>query len=192
MTKPLDKLAMCMGKFRPALLTLAEAMISPAFRGNVDASDLVQQTFLEAHHNANKLVGIGERPIFAWLCEALRHNFLDEIKHLTAQKNDIRRTLLCSEIDESFHHIEQFFAADDTSPSQFAERNEQILLMLAAIQELPSNQRKAIILRHLRGHSLKEVADELQLSEDAVGGLLRRGRQQLVERLEKVGHARVD
>ena len=63
--------------------------------------------------------------------------------------------------------------------------------MLAAIQELPSNQRKAIILRHLRGHSLKEVADELQLSEDAVGGLLRRGRQQLVERLEKAGHARV-
>ena len=38
---------------------------------------------------------------------------------------------------------------------------------------------------------LKEVADELQLSEDAVGGLLRRGRQQLVERLEKAGHARV-
>lgn len=177
-----------MGKFRPVLLTLAETMISPSLRGNFDASDLVQQTFFKAHRNADQLAAIGERPIFAWLRKALRHNFLDAVKHLKAQKNDIRRTRRCSEIGESFHHIEQFFAADEPSPSQFAQRNEQITLMLAAIQELPTNQRTAIILKHLRGHTLKEVAEALQLSEDAIAGLLHRGRQQLVQRLEIAGH----
>jgi len=177
-----------MGKFRPVLLTLAETMISPALRGNLEASDLVQQTLLEAYRCADQLAAIDERPIFAWLRKALEHNVLDAVKHLKAQKNDIRRTRRCSEIGQSFHLIEHLFAADDTSPSQFAQRNEQILSMLAAIQELPPNQRTAIILKHLRGHSLKEVADALQLSESATNGLLIRGRRQLVQRLEKAGH----
>jgi len=188
MNTPQTKLANSMGKFRPVLLTLAETMISPALRGNLEASDLVQQTLLEAHRNADQLAAIGERPIFAWLRKALRNNFLDAVKHLKAQKNDIRLTLRCSEIGESFHFIEQLFAADEPTPSQFAQRNEQVLLMLAAIQELPTNQRTVIILKHLRGLSLKEVAEALQLSEDAIAGLLHRGRQQLVQRLEKAGH----
>ncbi len=188
MIEPQSELANSMGKFRPILLTLAESMISPALRGNLEASDLVQQTFLEAHRNADQLAATGERPVFAWLRKALRHNFLDAVKHLKAQKNDSRRTLRCSEMAASFHPIEQFFAADGTSPSQFAQRNEQIALMLAAIQELPPNQGNAIILKHLLGHSLKEVACALQLSEDATAGLLHRGRQQLAQRLKKAGH----
>ena len=36
-------------RFRPVLVTIAEAMISPAYRGDIEASDLVQQTLLEAH-----------------------------------------------------------------------------------------------------------------------------------------------
>jgi hypothetical protein len=30
-------------RFRPVLVTLAEAMISPAYRGNIEASDLVDE-----------------------------------------------------------------------------------------------------------------------------------------------------
>ena len=188
MSEPQTKLANCMGKFRPVLLTLAETMISPALRGNLEASDLVQLTLLEAHRHADQLAAAGERPLLAWLHKALEHNFLDAVKHLKAQKNDIRRTLRCSEIGESYHVIEQLFAADDTSPSQFAQRKEQVVLMLAAIQELPPNSRTAIIMKHLRGHSLKEVADAMELTESATDLLLRSGRKQLVKLLEKVGH----
>ncbi len=41
----------CLNHFRPVLLTLAEAMISSTLRGDLEASDLVQQTLLEAHCN---------------------------------------------------------------------------------------------------------------------------------------------
>lgn len=33
---------------RPILITLAEAFLFPIYRGYLDASDLVQQTFMEA------------------------------------------------------------------------------------------------------------------------------------------------
>jgi RNA polymerase sigma-70 factor (ECF subfamily) len=84
--------------------------------------------------------------------------------------------------------LEQLFVAGDTSPSQIVQRNEQISLMLAAIQELPENQRTAIIMKHLRGHSLREVAELIGLSEPATAGLLHRGRLQLVRCMEKVNH----
>lgn len=175
-------------KFRPVLVTLAEALIAPVFRGTLEASDLVQQTLLEATTRAEDIVKQGDGPFFAWLRKVLRHNVLDAVKHATTQKNDVRRNVRVSALEESFVRIDQVLAADETSPSQVLERNEQIELMLAAMQDLPANQRTALMLKHLRGHSLQEVAEALELSESAVAGLLHRGRQQLARRLDESGH----
>ena len=61
------------------LLTLAEAMISPALRSDLEASDLVQQTLMEAHCNAEQLVLMNAAVVFSWLRSALQHNMLDAI-----------------------------------------------------------------------------------------------------------------
>ena len=55
-------------RFRPVLVTLAEAMISPSYRGNIEASDLVQQTLMEAHTHARLLETFDEGP-FSLGCE---------------------------------------------------------------------------------------------------------------------------
>lgn len=170
-------------RLRPVMLTLAEALLSPAYRVELEASDLVQQTLLEAHQQAHLLNSIDDGPFFAWLRTALQHNLLDAVKNLRTLKNDARRTVRASELEDSFVRLEQLFASDETSPSEVAQRNEQTAALLETIQCLPDNQRKAIILKHLRGHSLQEVAGILGLSEPAAAGLLHRGRKQLIERL---------
>ena len=185
------RLAQSLEKFRPVLVTLAEALIAPAFRGSLEASDIVQQTLLEAGtgtQEAESIIDQGDGAFFAWLRQALRNNVLDAVKHLTAQKNDVRRNVSVSVLEESFVRLDQVVAADDTSPSQVVQRNEQVEVMLAAMQDLPANQRMALVLKHLRGQSLQEVAEALGLSESAVAGLLHRGRQQLAKRLEAQGH----
>jgi RNA polymerase sigma-70 factor (ECF subfamily) len=167
-------------RFRPVLVTLAEAMISPSYRGNIEASDLVQQTLMEAHTHARLLETFDEGPFFAWLRKALQNNLLDAVKRLNTQKNDVSRRVRESELEESFARLEQLLVRDETSPSQLVQRNEQIAIMLSALQGLPDNQRMAVIMKHLRGHSLKEVAASLGLSESATAGVLHRGRQQLL------------
>lgn len=171
-------------RFRPILLSIAEAMISPTLRGHLEASDLVQQTFLEAHCNAEKLAGTESAPLFGWLRICLKNNLLDAVKHLKSQKNDLKRQMRISELAESFDRMEQLLVADQTSPSQIAERNEQILILLALLQEIPPDQKTAVIMKHLRGCSLKEIAEELNRSESATAGLLHRGRQNLVAAME--------
>lgn len=173
---------------RPMLLTLAEAMISSTLRGDLEASDLVQQTFLEAHCNAEQLAVMSQPAFFSWLRNALNHNVLDAVKHLKAQKNDIRRRVRASDLEASFIRLEQILIADDTTPSEVVQRNEQICRMLAAVQILPDNQRRAIILKHLNGRSLKEIAEALGLSEPAAAGVLHRGRQRLAECLQEDCH----
>lgn len=165
---------------RPILLSLAEALLSPAFRGHVDASDLVQQTLMEAHCNIDELRKLDEAPLLAWLHTALKHNVLDAIRHLRTAKKNVARNVRVGDLEDSFVRLEQLLVAHDTSPSQVLQRSEDISRMLAALQTLPYNQRMAIILKHLRGHTLKEVAELLEVSESAVAGLLHRGRQQLL------------
>ena len=171
--------------FRPVLLTLAEAMISSTLRGDLEASDLVQQTLLEAHCNAEKLALMSRDALFSWLRSALKHNVLDEVKHLMAQKNDIRRRVRASDLEASFIKLEQVLIADETSPSEVVQRNEQICIMLSALQTLPDNQRRAVMMKHLNGRSLKEIAEVLGLSEPATAGVLHRGRQRLAKCLEE-------
>lgn len=189
MTDSESNLAATLNQFRPMLLTLAEAMISPPLRRDLEASDLVQQTLLEAHCHAERLVHLNAAVVFSWLRSALQHNMQDAIRHLHAQKNDIRRRLPLSELERSWCRLEKIFVDENTSPSEVLQRNEQLHLMLSALQTLPDNQRTALILKHLKGRSLKEVAETLQLSESAAAGLLHRGRQRLAQYLEDEGHA---
>ncbi len=164
---------------RPILISLAEALLSPAFRGHIDASDLVQQTLMEAHCNIDQLRELANAPLLAWLHSALKHNLLDAIRHLRTAKKNFARNVREADLQNSFVRLEQLLVAHNTSPSQVLQRNEDISCMLAALQTLPTNQRMAVILKHLRGHTLKEVSEMLEVSEAAVAGLLHRGRQQL-------------
>jgi RNA polymerase sigma-70 factor (ECF subfamily) len=174
-------------RFRPILLSIAEAMISPALRGHLEASDLVQQTLLEAHCADAKLADAEGAPLFVWLQKSLKHNLLDAVKHLHTQKRDMSRQVRIADVAESFDRIEHLLIADQTSPSQIVERKEQVLWMLACLQELPADQKTAVIMKHLQACSLKEIAEALNRSESATGGLLDRGRKNLIDAMEGRG-----
>ncbi len=78
-------------RHRPILISIAEALLSPALRGHIDASDLVQQTLMEAHGNIDELIKLEDAPLLAWLRSALKHNVLDAIRHLRTAKKNIGR-----------------------------------------------------------------------------------------------------
>ena len=115
--------AKSLNHFRPIMLTLAEAMISSTLRGELEPSDLVQQTLLEAHCNAEQLANMSQPAFFSWLRNALNHNVLDVFKHLKAQKNDVRRRVRAADLEASFIRLEQILIANETSPGEVVQRN---------------------------------------------------------------------
>ena len=77
----------------------------------------------------------------------------------------------------------EWLAADQTSPSQAAERNEELLRLADALAALPEPQREVVVLKHLRGWELQRIAGHIGRTVPAVASLLRRGLEELRHRL---------
>jgi RNA polymerase sigma-70 factor (ECF subfamily) len=174
-------------RFRAYLDLLARLEVAPRLRDKVDLSGVVQQTLLEAHQ------GLLEHPrsqrspaeVAGWLRSILSHNLADVLRKMTARKRDFRKEWsLESALDQSASRVEQWLAAEQSSPSQQAIRQEELLKMAQSLATLPEAQRRAIELHHLQGRPLVEIALELCTTKSAVAGLLHRGLKALRKQLE--------
>ena len=169
-------------RFREFLSLLARLQLDPRLQGKVDLSGVVQQTLWEAHQAFDQLRGWDESRQGAWLRKALAHNLTDEVRKLrTAGRDMAREQPLEAAMECSSARLEAWLAADQTSPSQRAVRQEQLLRLAEALARLPIDQRTAVELHHLRGYAVAEVARQMGRSDGAVGALLVRGLKKLRE-----------
>lgn len=169
---------------RNYLRLLARMQLDGPLRDKLEASDLVQQTLLEAFARQEQFRGQTEGELLAWLRQILAHNLADALRALGRAKRDVKleRSLEAS-LEHSSMRMAGCLAADHSSPSERAVRNEELLRLAEALTELPEAQREALILHHLQGLSLAETAVRLGRTEPAVAGLLHRGLKKLRELL---------
>jgi RNA polymerase sigma-70 factor (ECF subfamily) len=171
-------------RFRSYLLLLARARLDPMIRSKVGASDVVQQTLLAAHRDFARFRGrtVGEQA--AWLRQILVRHLANALRDLCRDKRDVAREQpLQTAVDESASRLEVWLAAEQSSPSQQAERHERAVRLAEALAGLPDNQREAVVLRHWHDCSLAEIAERLGCTTAAVTGLLHRGLRNLRKQL---------
>ncbi|MGD9632689.1 MAG: sigma-70 family RNA polymerase sigma factor [Pirellulales bacterium] len=168
--------------FRPYLRMLARLQFDENLQAKLDESDIVQQTLLEAHRSLEHFRGQSDEELAGWLRQILVRNMADEIRKFRSGKRDLRlEASLQASLNASTVRLERFLACDDGTPSQIAMANEQMIALATALMSLPDDQRRAVELFHLQGHSAAEVAKRLDRTEVAVAGLLRRGLKRLRE-----------
>jgi RNA polymerase sigma-70 factor (ECF subfamily) len=167
-------------RFRSYLLLLAQVRLDPILKGKLDASDVVQQTLLEAHQDLRKFRGQTAEEQAAWLRQILARNLANAIRDLRRQKRDVtRERSLQVALDESASRLDNWLAAEQSSPSQQVQRLERAVRLAEALASLPDTQREAVILRHWHDRSLAEIGEQLQCTPAAVTGLLHRGLKNL-------------
>jgi RNA polymerase sigma-70 factor (ECF subfamily) len=171
-------------KFRDYLRLLARVQLDPRLRGKLDPSDVVQQTLLEAYQKREQFAGATEAEWLAWLRAALAHNLADALRAFGRARRDVARERpLAEAADESSRRLEAWLAAEQSSPSQRAERHERAVALAAALATLPDDNREALVLHYCEGLPLAEIARRLGRTPAAVAGLLKRGVKQLRARL---------
>ncbi len=136
-------------RFRSYLHLLARMHLDPLLQGKLDASDLVQQTFLQAFQARDQFRGQTDAERAAWLRQILARNLAHAVRDLRRARRDVAlEQSLDAALEQSSLRLENWLAAEQASPSAQAQCNEQMLLLTDALATLPEAQREAVVLHY--------------------------------------------
>jgi RNA polymerase sigma-70 factor (ECF subfamily) len=171
--------------YRNYLRLMARSLIHQPLQVQLDASDLVQETFLKAHREFRQFAGSGEPELVAWLRRILVRTLSNQARHhRTGGRDQRRQESLDVLLDRSSLAIQRQLADSIASPSALAVRREQSVLVVDALSRLPEDHREVFILRNVEQVPFDEIATRMGRSPNAVRKLWRRvmvGLKQVME-----------
>jgi RNA polymerase sigma-70 factor (ECF subfamily) len=162
-----------LGLYRNYLRLLARIHIDVNLQAKADPSDLVQETCLLAARDLPQFRGETEAQFVAWLKQILTNAAAAMVrKYKGTHARDLRRERqLDRQIDRASTALSRAVAAPSASPSRIASRREAAVLLADALTRLPQEYRDVLVLNHLEGFSLAEVAERMGRTLGAVRGL---------------------
>jgi RNA polymerase sigma-70 factor, ECF subfamily len=163
----------------------ARSQVETWLRRKVDASDLVQETMLEACRDFERFEGRTEQEWLAWLRKILAHNAADFVRRYrgTAKRAAGREIPFRDPVDSASPGIPEP-AAEQPTPSQEFLQLDAELRVTAALSELPPDYQEVILLRNFQRLAFQEVAERMDRSRPAVQMLWMRAIRKLQEAME--------
>ena len=174
-------------EMRAYLLEIARRDLGADLRSKLDASDIVQQSLLEAQPDLPDLGGTNDQELRSWLRQLVQHNLEDAGRHFRlARRRSVHR-------EESISPGNAFALVDSRqlTGSTMARRSESDRLLLAAIARLPELRRRIVLMRHRDGLHYCEIARRLDIAEPAARKHWSRAVVQLRELLGQDGESGV-
>lgn len=174
--------------YRQYLLLLSRLQIDRTLRVKLDASDVVQETFLEAHRDFATFRGLSVPEFVAWLRQILVRNLANQARRYRGTKGrDVRlEQRLNDGVGESSEHLSAYLASAMNTPSQIASQDEAAVLLSEALARLPPDYREVLILRNLEELTFPEVAERMGKTVDSVKKLWVRGLAQLRQQMPRL------
>src|SRR5262249_23617082 len=132
------------------------------------ASDLVQQTFLEAQTAFPRFQGGTQDELLAWMRKLLRNNLIDFTRRFrdVAKRSSEREVAI--DAQETPSQSASMVAAETPSPSGHAIAHERDQALHEAIDRLPDDYRSVLRARYEQGQSFEAIAEQMGRSREAV------------------------
>jgi RNA polymerase sigma-70 factor (ECF subfamily) len=167
--------------YRAYLLAIANGELTSDLRTKAAASDVVQDTLLEAHGLFARFEGAEVEEFRAWLRGILLNKLTNlNDRYYGSQKRELKREQSL-DVSSAAGPLRDRVAAADSTPSARAVRTEEEERLHAALARLPERVRQVIIWRAWDKLSFAAIAERLGNSEDAA----RMYHSRAIARLEK-------
>jgi RNA polymerase sigma-70 factor (ECF subfamily) len=169
---------------RTYLLLIARQELDADLRAKGSASDLVQETFLEAQRDFAQFRGQTEAELLAWLRQMLLHNLHDFRKRFVrGGKREVVREVSLEAV-RGQGELGLLFSSDSASPRERLVQNERAERVRRALDRLPEDYRRVLQLRYTEGRSFEEIGAQMQRSANAARKLWMRALERMELELE--------
>lgn len=137
-----------------------------------DAADALQDALVAAFRRAGSYRG--DAAVTTWLHRVVVNACLDRVRRETVRRTDPLP-------DDPDHHARDAGPSDaaGSDPATTAEAHERRALLLAALGDLPLEQRAALVLVDIEGYGVAEAAAMLDVAPGTVKSRCSRGRARL-------------
>jgi RNA polymerase sigma-70 factor, ECF subfamily len=174
-----DALGRVLEACRPYLLVVAGRQLDAELRSKGGASDLVQETFLEAQRDFARFQGSSPDELRAWLRQVLLHNVgAFSRRFRTTGKREVGREVAL-QFDGGTIGVGCEPAGSAVSPSGVAIEHEEALALRRALERLPADYRRVVVLRFEEGRSFEEIGRLTDRSPDAARKVWARAMERL-------------
>jgi RNA polymerase sigma-70 factor (ECF subfamily) len=165
---------------RAYLRCVIDLHMDDQLRKRVDASDVIQETQLEAAHRIQDYLSQPTVSFRIWLRQtALEQLINHRRRHVIAQKRSVRREVQLSD-QSSFALAHRLL---EKRPSEIVRREELAQQVREAVASMGEADREMILLRHIEELTNQEVSEVLEIDAGTAskryGRALRRFREKL-------------
>ncbi len=175
-----EALGQALESCRRYLLDIARQEIDPGLQAKGGASDVVQETFLEAQRDFERFHGGSAGELRAWLRQLLIHHLYKHgRRYRTTQKRAAGR-----EVSLEAAEPVQGISDGGASPSVQAMNHEEAEVLARALNRLPEDYRRVIVWRYQEQRGFDEIAKRLDRSETAVRKLWARALERLQQEMK--------
>jgi len=157
-------------KYRPRLAVIIHYHLSPDQRHLIGVDDILQETMLRGFRDFHQFTYQSPGSFLRWLARIADHVVTDIVRSQGRQKRYAREVVPFR--SESNPHGPE--PVDSMTPSRFLSETERVKTLLATLDALPEDYRKAILLAKIEGLSTQEMAEQLGKSREATALLLHR------------------
>jgi RNA polymerase sigma-70 factor, ECF subfamily len=178
-----EALGQLLSRCQRYLLLVANASLDSDLRPKGGASDLVQDTFLEAYRDFSHFRGTTEKELLAWLTKILGNRLSNHIRHFRhTLKREVHRELSL----EAAYDLGNWSASQGVvTPHQAITAEDDTARLRVAVERLPEAMRQVLLLRTWERQSFAEIARQLGSTPDAARKLWSRAVRQLQATLQE-------
>ncbi|MDB5389545.1 MAG: polymerase subunit sigma [Planctomycetaceae bacterium] len=176
--------------FQERLWRMVDLRLDRRLGGRVSASDVVQETYIDAQKRVQHFLAKPDMPFFVWLRLVASQRLIDvHRQHLGAQMRDAGQEVSlvgAGQFAATSICLVARLAGDDTSPSRAAIRGEVAEQIEAILNSMEPIDREVLALRHFEELSNQEVAEILGIDKGAASKRYIRALDRLKDVLEKL------
>ena len=141
-----------------------------------DAEEITQDVFVSVHKRLDEFKHRSE--LKTWIYRIAINKSLDFLKAKKQHKRSFLSRIMRLDDDKTKIHLPHF-----NHPGAILENKEQLALVFSAINQLPDNQKTALILLKIEDKTQTEVAEIMNISIKAVESLFQRAKKNLEKQL---------